>query len=240
MLFKREPIRNGKGGLLSLSSLPPRTRSPSRSSIAVSPCAILRPTKARLGFGFPMRCNDEPKLGSSAPPPPLGTSEDAAETDDERSSLEEAKHSSIARRSGVDGTAPWTRTEHEPEALAKRIASATSRPSMVCATAKAARKQSPAPVSSSTGLEHGTARARIASPLASNSRDPDEPRVTSTVPAPWSCNAAAQCVASNVVSVFEDDADATSRLASLSLGTMKSQSASICSEIGRSSPPASW
>ena len=44
--------------------------------------------------------------------------------------------SSIRFRLGVEGTAPLTSTEHEPAAVANRIASSGSHPSMTSATAK--------------------------------------------------------------------------------------------------------
>mmetsp|Transcript_8378 Transcript_8378/g.25389 ORF Transcript_8378/g.25389 Transcript_8378/m.25389 type:complete len:310 (+) Transcript_8378:1165-2094(+) len=155
---------------------------------------------------------------SASPPPPASST---------------FRHSS---RDGRLGTAPRRETATAPAAAAKRRQSSRGRPSTK-ATANAARKLSPAPVSS-TALPPGMAAAgwRRTRPSSARSKAPASPLVTRTFRAPRACKERAAASSSSSVPTGNPER----RLSSERLGERKATLARSSSAMGRSSPPTSW
>mmetsp|Transcript_24291 Transcript_24291/g.68973 ORF Transcript_24291/g.68973 Transcript_24291/m.68973 type:complete len:225 (+) Transcript_24291:881-1555(+) len=139
------------------------------------------------------------------------------------------------RRVGRLGKAPSCDTATAPAAAAKRRLSSEDLPSTK-ATAKAARKLSPAPVSSRTwppGTSHGGCFQIL--PSGSNNKAPSPPRVTSTRSAPFDF----KNLAAAITSASLPTGMAVSRCSSGKFGDTRARLRKSSSLMGLSSPPIS-
>mmetsp|Transcript_758 Transcript_758/g.2084 ORF Transcript_758/g.2084 Transcript_758/m.2084 type:complete len:232 (+) Transcript_758:1263-1958(+) len=135
----------------------------------------------------------------------------------------------------MEGTAPSRETANAPAAAAKRMHSSAALPSAI-ATANAARKQSPAPVSSmATPPGMGRAGWRSTLPSSPTSSEPCAPSVTSTLRAPRSRRLFTAAISCSSVSTGRPVSRANSGL----LGESSAHRCRCASLIGRSAPPMS-